>query len=170
MTSRVSVFSLMLLAAAACVPTSASSASWEDEAKEWEKFSGTRFYKDPGYAAKLALNLWPIDNGHFYVGEVRKGVWFSLGETVALAAAAIPILNAQARSKQDKDPIWTDGMVAAAAVGGASYLILKMWSAFDAAAGARRYNRLQEEERKKQQGSRWDFDGRRLTFSRRWGG
>ena len=87
-------------------------ASWEDESKEWEKMSGTRFYKDPGYAAKLALNLYPIDMGHFYVGEVPKGVWSSAGQTVSLVALVLPVLSAQSRSKNDKEPVWTTGMIA----------------------------------------------------------
>src|SRR5687768_14213728 len=80
-------------------------ASWEDEKTEWEKMAGTRFYKDPGYAAKLALNFYPVDLGHFYVGEVGKGVWSSAGQTVSLVALALPILNAQARSRRDKEKI-----------------------------------------------------------------
>jgi hypothetical protein len=157
-----SVKCLMLLLLAAA-PLRA--ASWEDETKEWEKLSGTRFYKDPGYAAKLALNLYPVDLGHFYVGEVPKGVWSSAGQTVSLVALVLPVLNAQSRSKNDKDPVWTGGMVAVAAAGGVGYLALKIWSAFDAAQSARRYNEAQEKERQKQ-GWRLDFDGRRCRLSR----
>lgn len=152
---------LFLLAAVPACP-----ASWEDETKEWEKLSGTRFYKDPGYAAKLALNLYPVDMGHFYVGDVGKGVWSSAGQTVSLVALVLPVLNAQARSKRDKDDIWTSGMIVTAAAGGVGYLVLKIWSAFDAAASARRYNEAQEKREK--QGWRFDFDGQRFAFSRRW--
>lgn len=146
-------------------------ASWEDEKEEWERISSTRFYKDPGYAAKLSLNFWPVDNGHFYVGEVGKGVWYSVGETMALVAVATAYLNAQSRSKEDIKPIWTDAMVGAAAGGGVFYIGLKVLSAFSSAACARRYNAEQEKRfGKSQQGFRWDLapDGVRLT--RRWGG
>lgn len=142
-------------------------ASWEDESKEWEKVSGTRFYKDPGYAAKLALNLYPIDMGHFYVGDVAKGVWSSAGQTVSLVALVMPVLSSQSRSKQDKDPVWTSGMIVTASVGGLGYLALKIWSAFDAAGTARRFNAEQEKEKQKQ-GWRLDTDGRRIVLSRRW--
>ena len=105
--------------------------------------------------------------GHFYVGDVGKGVWSSAGQTISLAALVLPVLNAQARSKRDKEKIWTGGMIATAAVGGLGYMGLKIWSAFDAAAGARRYNEAHAKEREKQ-GWRMDFDGRRFALSRRW--
>jgi hypothetical protein len=159
----VKVFMAMLL----FLSGPAAAASWEDESKEWEKFSSTRLYKDPGYAAKLSLNFIPVDNGHFYVGEVGKGVWFSLGQTVSVAVVAVPVLGAQSRSRQKKDPTWTTGMAVMASAGLLSYLGLKVWSAFDAAEGARRYNARQEAERQKQ-GWLWETDGRRIVLSRRW--
>jgi hypothetical protein len=162
---RVKGFCAAVLLFAACPPARAAS-SWEDESKEWEKLSGTRFYKDPGYAAKLSLTFLPVDNGHFYVGEVAKGVWFSLGETVSLAAVVAPVLAAQSRSKLKKDPVWTGGQIAMAGAGVAAYLGLKVWSAFGAAADARRYNAEQEAKRAK--GAwRMDVGDRRVTFSRR---
>lgn len=143
-------------------------ASWEDEKDEWEKMSSTRFYKDPGYAAKLALNWLPVDNGHFYVGEVGKGIWFSVGQTASLVAVLSAYLGAQSRSKDEKRPIWTDGMVATAAGGLAGYLGLKVWSAFDAAAGARRYNASrQAEAAKDKQGFRWQFRPDGVFMTRR---
>ena len=53
---RVKGFSALLLLLTTLSPLRARG-SWEDETKEWEKLSGTRFYKDPGYAAKLSLNF-----------------------------------------------------------------------------------------------------------------
>jgi hypothetical protein len=156
---------LLLLLALAAPP--ARAASWEDEDKEWEKFSSTRFYKDPGYAAKLSLGWLPVDMGHFYVGDVSKGVWSSAGQAVALTALVMPVLNAQARSKRDKEDIWTGGMIATAVAGGLGYLGLKIWSSFDAAASARRYNEALAKDRQKQ-GWRLDTDGRRVILSRRW--
>jgi hypothetical protein len=159
---------LVFLLPIACglLPAPLRGASWEDEKDEWEKFSSTRFYKDPGYAAKLALNFLPVDNGHFYVGEVGKGIWFSVGQTVALAAVAVPVLNSQSRTRQDKDPVWTSGMVATAGGGALVYLALKVWSAYDAADGARRYNAEQEKLRQ-QQGFRFGIHPRGVVLTRR---
>jgi hypothetical protein len=157
---------LFLLLALTVSAARAGGNGWEDEKDEWEKMAGTRFYKDPGYAAKLSVGLLPMDMGHFYVGEVPKGVWSSVGQTVSLAAVGIPLLNAQGRSKRDKDPVWTSGMIATAAVGGLGYIALKVWSAFDAAQGARRYNAAQEAEQKKHSW-RWDLGPRDVRVSRR---
>jgi hypothetical protein len=163
------VFSVALTCHLALGTFHVHSASWEDEKDEWEKMSSTRFYKDPGYAAKLALNWLPVDNGHFYVGEVAKGIWFSVGQTASLVAVVSAYLGAQSRSKDKKQPIWTDGMIAAAGAGFAGYLGLKVWSAFDAAEGARRYNAAREAERaKEQQGFRWQLRPDGVFMTRRW--
>ncbi|MBI4396598.1 MAG: hypothetical protein HY548_05850 [Elusimicrobia bacterium] len=164
--SQIGCMILLVAFAAPC----AGAASWEDEKEEWKKFSSTRFYKDPGYAAKLSLAFLPVDNGHFYVGEVGKGVWFSVGETVALAAVAVPFFNSQSRAKEEKDPLWSTGMIATAAFGGVSYIALKVWSAFDAAEGARRYNKQQEEYFKdKEQGVRLQLTPSGVRFVKTWG-
>ncbi len=150
---------------------SLQAASWEDEKEVWEQLSKTRLYKDPGYAAKLSLSFLPVDNGHFYVGEVGKGIWFSVGETASLAAIAVPLLNAQSRSKEDLKPLWTDAMVASAALGGFFYVFLKVWSAYSAAESARRYNKAREEEmnsKSLQEGFRWDVRPGGVFLTRRW--
>ncbi len=147
-----------------------NAASWEDEKEVWEQLSKTRLYKDPGYAAKLSLSFLPVDNGHFYVGEVGKGIWFSVGETASLVAIAVPLLNAQSRSKADLKPLWTDAMVVSASLGGFFYVFLKVWSAYSAAESARRYNRAREEEMKSKstQGFRWDVRPEGVFLTRRW--
>lgn len=149
---------------------SLQAASWEDEKEVWEQLSKTRLYKDPGYAAKLSLSFLPVDNGHFYVGEVGKGIWFSVGETASLVAIAVPLLNAQSRSKADLKPLWTDAMVVSASLGGFFYVFLKVWSAYSAAESARRYNRAREEEMKSKttQGFRWDVRPGGVFLTRRW--
>jgi hypothetical protein len=147
-------------------------ASWEDEKDVWEQMSSTRFYKDPGYAAKLALNFLPVDNGHFYVGEVGKGIWFSVGQTASLVAVAAAYLGSQSRAKEDERPIWTSSMIASAAGGVVSYIGLKVWSAYSAAEGARRYNRAreaEEEKKKEQQGWRWGIHPEGVVVVKRWG-
>jgi len=154
----------MLVVGTALAPLRA--ASWEDEKKVWEEQANAFQEKDPGYAAKLALNFLPIDNGHFYVGEVGKGIWFSVGQTVGLVALAIPVLNSQSRSKDEElRPIWTSGMIVTAAVGGLTYMGLKVWSAYDAAAGAERYNKRMAEKRK--QAFQWGIHPKGVTLSRR---
>ena len=160
---RTVLFLTLLLAGA----SSSRAASWEDEKKVWEEQANAYQEKDPGYAAKLALNFLPIDNGHFYVGEVGKGIWFSVGQTVGLVALAIPVLNSQSRSKDEElRPIWTSGMIITAAVGGLSYMGLKVWSAYDAAAGAERHNKRMAERRN--QAFRLDIHPTGVTLSRRW--
>lgn len=161
---------LVCLILASCLRAAgAVAASWEDEKREWEKLSAGRFYKDPGYAAKLSLTPLPIDNGHFYVGDVGKGIWFSVGETASLAAAALPFLQAQARSRRKDSPVWTDGMAASAAAGVVSYVALKVWSAYDAAASARRYNAAQGKA-EGEQGFRWGLSPDGIYLTRRWSG
>ncbi len=147
----------------------ARAASWEDEKKTWDSEAGVRSEKDPGYAAKLSLNFLPVDNGHFYVGEVSRGIWFSVGQTLSLVAVAVPLLNSQSRSRQELRPVWTQAMVGVAAAGGFGYLALKVWAAFDAAAGARRYNEALAKEREKKQGFRWDLSPDGIRVMRRWG-
>jgi hypothetical protein len=148
--------------------STARSASWEDEKKVWEEYANTPRGKDPGYAAKLSLNFLPIDNGHFYVGEVGKGIWFSVAETAALAAVAIPVLGAQSRSKQDIRPVWTDAMVVSAAAGGVAYMALKVWSAFDAAEGARRYNERMKADKSGDKTWNWRLTPAGVALTRRW--
>lgn len=144
-------------------------ASWEDEKKTWDSEAGVRSEKDPGYAAKLSLNFLPVDNGHFYVGEVSRGIWFSVGQTLSLAAVAVPLLNSQSRSRQERRPVWTQAMVGIASGGGVGYLALKVWAAFDAAAGARRFNKALAEQREKKQGFHWDLSPDGIWVTRRWG-
>ena len=148
------------------LPLAGWSDSWEDEKQVWEQMSNSKTYKDPGYAAKLSLNFWPVDNGHFYVGDVGKGIWFSVGETAALVAAAMPVLTAQARVRQDKSPTWTTSMVVSAALGGLSYIGLKVWSGYDAADGARRFNAAHAHART--QGFEWGLTPGGLWLARRW--
>ena len=164
-------FLLFALGLAATAPSPVlAEANWEDEKDVWKDISKQRQYKDPGYAAKLSLTLLPIDNGHFYVGEVGKGIWFTMGETASLAALAVPFLRAQNRSRENVKPLWTDAMVVSAALGGVGYLLLKIWSAFDAAEGARRFNRRREAEKQKKEGSlRFDWRRRGFFLTRRWG-
>lgn len=155
----------LVVSQAALRPSFCSAASWEDEKKAWEEFANNPREKDPGYAAKLSLNFLPVDNGHFYVGEVSRGIWFSVGQTASLVAVVSPYLSAQSRAKQDKDPIWTTSMIVTAAMGGAGYLILKVWSAFDAAEGARRYNKAIAE---KKQAWQWGLQPRGGYVAYRW--
>jgi hypothetical protein len=165
--SRRSVTAAVFLVACHLSPVASPAASWEDEKQIWESLSNAKDYKDPGYAAKLSLNFLPVDNGHFYVGDVGKGIWFSVGETTSLAAVAVPLLNSQSRSKEGLRPIWTDAMVATAALGGVSYIALKVWSAYDAAASARRFNAARKAEK---QGFRWRWAPDGAVLTRAWGG
>jgi hypothetical protein len=161
----VCLFSSLMLYHSSFSPLKA--ASWEDEKKVWEDHANRKDERDPGYAAKLSLSLLPVDNGHFYVGEVGKGIWFSVGQTVSLVAAAVPVLNSQSRSKQGVRPVWTTPMVISASVGGFCYLALKVWSAYDAAEGARRYNAARRAEEKAS--GLWDLSPDGVTWTRRWG-
>jgi hypothetical protein len=153
--------SCCMLLATRCLGAS----NWEDEKDEWMKIANSRVYKDPGYAAKLAMNFLPVDNGHFYVDEIKKGVWFTVGQTAALSAVAVTYLGSRSREKEDKDPIWTDAMVAAGSAGALAYVGLKVWAAFSAAEDARRYNAAQE---KRFKTVRWDITPRGVQLTMRW--
>lgn len=128
-------------------PAAVGAASWEDEKKVWEETARGQEYKDPGYAAKLSLNIMPIDQGHFYVGDVKRGVWTSLFQTIAVIAIAVPVLDAKTRSDDNKSPVWTPAALSSAVLGTISFLSLKVWSAFDSAESAKRYNQERQKNR-----------------------
>ncbi|MFH1260187.1 MAG: hypothetical protein ABII74_10350 [Elusimicrobiota bacterium] len=104
-------------------------------------------YKDPGHAAKLAFNFTPIAYGQFYVGEWKKGIWFTVGEVLLATGVVVPAYDVYTRSKKDPSPeseasntsvIKQDTWVIAVSFLG--YAALKVWSAYDAGYGAERYN------------------------------
>lgn len=99
-------------------------------------------YKDPGHAAKLAFNFSPIAFGQFYVGEWKKGIWFTMGETVLLAGVVLPVYSSYNRNKKDLSPTWTTGNVILASLSFVGYATLKVWSSYEAGYGAERFNRI----------------------------
>ena len=122
-------------------PLISQAVSWEDEKRNWEENARQNVnYRDPGYAARLAFSPFPIDLGHFYVGEIKKGVWTSVGEFVSVAALVIAAIDASGRSRRGVDPVWTPASAVAITVGLSGFLGLKVWSSFDAAEGAKKFN------------------------------
>ncbi len=97
-------------------------------------------YKDPGHAAKLAFNFSPIAYGQFYVGEWKKGIWFTVGEVLLVTGIAIPAYSAYTRNKKDLSPTLTDENIILGVMSFFGYAALKVWSAYDAGYGAERFN------------------------------
>lgn len=114
--------------------------SWEDEKRTWEEYARSPLYRDPGYAARLAFSPFPIDLGHFYTGSIKKGVWTTVGEIVSTAAAVGGILDANGRSKRGEAEVWTTRNIVLAGAGLFGFLGFKVWSSFDAAKEAERFN------------------------------